>query len=772
MTVAILGGTLSAVVLAKRLVALGHKVHLIRNLNDPKRSISNLHVICEYQMATVIVQPNDAKDFKDEVQTWVEQGLAEHAINFRSCRMTAEGKMEEKALPSGCQRVRPLGGFFALIDALMQQLPEEVKVEEHQIQCVSKEGESWNLHGRDSRKYGPFSAVIFAFDALPRASRKASQKQLLEKALPISARVIESSAYAQMSSSMAVCLHFDPPLHVQFDTLVFEDHPILKFASRNAKDDQAHRGLQEKYDTWTVVATPEWSFRQRPDAGCVSDPKANKGWDKKRVGAAMVKAFGDALGQDLKRARQVVPTFHWEGCSYIAKVVRGPPCAFDASVGLGWCGDQFGGSGPAGAASSAIALSALVHRYNHGELVSSLPGKDEWGLRHACSADEDTLSITGPITGRQERQDGLDDTWKLAVSLAAGENVESADSYKKFRKNGPIGDNRPQGPWSGRPSSHLKLKCEKICDGLMKLTSFSREVQKLLLESAFPSGAAGVCGGLWDAKQQCIDMGQGEAWRGGCPRRVASTEMGLHGSHVLNWDSAGDKIYEVFEAIRASVPDPKILQNFEPDCIRVAFENMRGRTIRKGQTLCGWSRDNDRSSNYDFSPKVLLVLGKSTITRGFKYAKEDRASLDVPLSPGDVLVMYGDARQWVSAVNGYEDLQEAESPFDFIHMWFLDHRQLKLERPAVYNGIHFPCVPRPGDAEYKWMQFAYTLGTERSAKGFLEVELHDSESFDKAKGSVNADKCGPYPNAVPDDDTKRRRWQSKRSILSDAARGA
>jgi len=332
-------------------------------------------------------------------------------------------------------------------------------------------------------------------------------------------------------------------------------------------------------------------------------------------------------------------------------------------------------------------------------------------------------------------------------------------------------DNRPQGPRAGRHSSNLQLTCEKICDGLMKLTGLSQEVQDLLLQSAFQCGAVGVCGGLWDAKKQCVDMGLGEPLQGMYPQRVTLTDMGLHGSHVLNWDSVGSKTYEVFEAIRASVPDPKILQNFEPDCIRVAFENMRGRTIRKGQTLCGWSRDNDRSSNSDCSPKVLLVLGKSKITRGFKYAKEDRASLDVPLSPGDILLMYGDARQWVSAVTGYEDFEEADGPFDFIHMWFLDHRRLKLERPAVYNSIHCPHVPRQGDAEYKWMQFAYTLGAERSEKGFPEVELHDSESFDKAKSSVNVDKSGSYPIAIQDD-TKRRRWQSKRSMPCDAARGA
>eukprot|EP00450_Noctiluca_scintillans_P004605 CAMPEP_0194495690 /NCGR_PEP_ID=MMETSP0253-20130528/13201_1 /TAXON_ID=2966 /ORGANISM="Noctiluca scintillans" /LENGTH=773 /DNA_ID=CAMNT_0039336983 /DNA_START=50 /DNA_END=2371 /DNA_ORIENTATION=- len=764
MVVAILGGTLSGVALAKKLAAQGHHVHMFRNVNDPKRSISSLHAICEYQTATFVVQADSREDFKSEVREWIDLGLVEDAASFRSATMSPDGKIEQKSLPHSCQRIRPIGGFFALLDSLVQRLPETVKVEAHQIERLSKAENTWTLYGRNKRCFGPYSSVIFAFDAIPRASRKASQKQLLERALPLSAGVIASSAYAVMSSCMAIVLHFEPALEVPFDTIVFESDAVLKFMSRNPKGDQMHRNLQEKNDTWTLVATPEWSLKQRPDAWGV-DQHSVRMWDKKKVGSAMLLALERALGQNLRRARQIIPTFHWEGCSYLTQVVDGPQCAFDASAGLGWCGDMFGGAGPAGAVASASDMCDLLSSYHQDEESSSLPAKSQWGPRSPSHGDEDTLSIIGPETGRSEPKDGLDHTWETAVRIAGGIHVRAADSYKKFRKSGPTGNNVPHGPWDGRRSSGMSLTCERIDDGLLKLTGVSKDMQHNLLKASFPRGTVGVCGGLWDPKKQLIDLGSGDCWKGSCPRQVTIAELGLHGSHVLEWDSVPDELAEVLQAIRHAVPEPKILQHFEPDCARLTFENMCGRTIQRDQTLCGWSRDNDRVNDQDDSPKIMIVLGKSKISRGFKYRKEDRLSLDVSLSPGDILLLHGDARRWVSAVNGFEELPHVDSPFDFVHLWLLDHRQLQKLRPSVYNSIHHPAVPRPGGVEYKWMQFTYTVLDETDSMGYFHVELNDGTSppedmkVESGEGKEGKDTRFSQLTA------KRRRWHAKRVIV-------
>jgi hypothetical protein len=94
----------------------------------------------------------------------------------------------------------------------------------------------------------------------------------------------------------------------------------------------------------------------------------------------------------------------------------------------------------------------------------------------------------------------------------------------------------------------------------------------------------------------------------------------------------------VSERLGASSP----LEGFSPDSLRVAFENMGGRSIRRGQSLCGWSRDGDLSSQSDGTPKVQLLLGTAQISMGFKYSRGDRDSLDVVLRPGEALVRFGE----------------------------------------------------------------------------------------------------------------------------------
>ena len=42
-------------------------------------------------------------------------------------------------------------------------------------------------------------------------------------------------------------VHFDPPLDVQYDSVLFDDVPELQFAARNPKQHQHNRGIREKY---------------------------------------------------------------------------------------------------------------------------------------------------------------------------------------------------------------------------------------------------------------------------------------------------------------------------------------------------------------------------------------------------------------------------------------------------------------------------------------------------------------------------------------------
>merc|ERR1719160_984889 len=219
-------------------------------------------------------------------------------------------------------------------------------------------------------------------------------------------------------------------------------------------------------------------------------------------------------------------------------------------------------------------------------------------------------------------------------------------------------------------------------------------------------------------------------------------------------------VEKVLNAIKKAAP-PEVLKDFSPDSVRVTFETMHGRTIRQGQTLCGWSRDNDRVDDNDKSPKLCIILGSAKIWKGYKYKKEDRESLDVDLSPGDVLVLYGPARTWVSAVNGF-DSQKAPAPFDFAHVWIQDHRRLQEKRPH-------PPQPVSGGNEYKWMQYAYTVLDKRNSNDEVMVEISDGTAVKREHSRSNANSQGQAKVAKVDEftppsrkgDGRARRWESK-----------
>jgi hypothetical protein len=387
-------------------------------------------------------------------------------------------------------------------------------------------------------------------------------------------------------------------------------------------------------------------------------------------------------------------------------------------------------------------------------------------LREAQSGDEDIASVVGPATGRHEPTDGLDHSWQTSVRLAKGEDVQKADSYRSVRRNGPLGGEQnkfKEGPWSAPPNAPIRkdasarqlretvpslksslLKCSKIEDGILKITGLPFDVQSDLLRAVFPPGARGVCGGLYDARRGTIEVGRKD-WSVTNGSQVTWSQLGLHGSHTVQMENLQGSVVElVWNAIKEASPS-ELLESFHPDSVRVAFESMHGRTIRpgSGQTLCGWSRDNDRVDNKDRSPKVLILGGSAKISKGFKYSKENQESLDVDLSPGDVLVLYGPARTWVSAVNGFEPSKAhaSKAPFDFVHIWLHDHRHLQKVIPGVYKSIHHPPTPVKGGNEYKWMQYAYTVSDKRNSDGELIVELSDG-------GSVTRENAGSKLTAL------------------------
>lgn len=580
--VAVLGGTLSGQALARRLAEkekVGKlKIELFRNLFDPARSIHTPHALCEYQAATFVLRPDMPEEFTDEVRGWEKQNLVEKAPDFRVGHANSRGEirpvLETKGEEGAAIRYRAKRGFLGLVDDLIKRLPKSVQIRPEQLgkmYAPEKPGAGWWLEDIQGKSFGPYDHVLLAFDQNPRAARKASMKQLLESALPTTGPVIAAAGHAVQASGMAAVVHFDPPVNVPWDSLVVENIPELRMAARNPKDGQAFRNLKQKNDTWTLVATPAWTKQTRPT-------HTTPGWDKNRVGRQLVAAFGKVCGVNTQNHRLVIPTFHWQGATGLTRVRPDSgflPCAYDAETGLGWCGDIFGGIGVSGAVTSGAALASLV-----GGSDSNLPmgttaaaGGGAWELRPADPVDDDIAAISGPDTGRQEPQEGLDQTWPTAAQLAKGFKVDSADSLARYRPRNVLAQDQSRlqsrgssgtpttaankgsttavdadeeekrrkraerfgtgggsdaSPAAGvsagseaaaaaQSSSRKRKAAVAECvdkQGLVKVAGVLDEtLQAKLLAGVFPVGTSGVCGGLYDPKTGTLDTGdEGDRW--------------------------------------------------------------------------------------------------------------------------------------------------------------------------------------------------------------------------------------------------------------------
>lgn len=552
MKIAICGGTISGATLARILSSssLGNNavplsIELHSCLHDPARS--KPHPLCEYEPLSFLLSENADSNVTEEVNRWVSNGLV-HQCRTSDENENADGNSNNKFSmgvydsktnrlsleKDGCNlRYQPRRGFFTLIDTLLKDLSTLksesgafVRISKDQLIALEKNPQKhssnskdldsdkqkhqrnhqWFLRDASDNRHGPYDLVLFAYDANPRAARKASFKQLLETALPISSEIIKSLSRTVSASAMTAIVAFPKKKennrqnkkndnsinsNIPFDSIRFEGVPALQFATRNRPGDAAsHRGMcynDEKEDAWTLVATPEWSYKIRK--------LHSKKWNKKTVGNDIVTAFAksvsdvcnneDMVKSMVEQHRSLVPTFHWQGSSSVTKTAPGTDAfSFDAEAGIGFCGDVFGGQGVEGAIHSAAGLAQHLKLYQEEtsgliplSSLSRLPvDKTAWVLRsHSNHPDRhDTNSIVGEFTGRDEPRDGLDHTWPTAVDIANGKVVKSADSLAKYRKKNNNANHKNRNNKRGSNNSVDSNKNENNRNRAQRINSFSK----------------------------------------------------------------------------------------------------------------------------------------------------------------------------------------------------------------------------------------------------------------------------------------------------------
>eukprot|EP00746_Dinoflagellata_sp_MGD_P022171 gnl/MRDRNA2_/MRDRNA2_15184_c0_seq1.p1 gnl/MRDRNA2_/MRDRNA2_15184_c0~~gnl/MRDRNA2_/MRDRNA2_15184_c0_seq1.p1 ORF type:complete len:349 (+),score=75.62 gnl/MRDRNA2_/MRDRNA2_15184_c0_seq1:147-1049(+) len=205
-------------------------------------------------------------------------------------------------------------------------------------------------------------------------------------------------AGAQDSCAFALIAEVPGASKVLFDSAVIQGSPELALAIRNAADEGAARGLPNR-ESWTLVATPEWTDSIRPDA--------KSRWDKEHVAERMLEAFAKVTGQPKGRALR--PVYHWGGFASLTNCTQ-HLFAFDSNARLGFAGDFFLGHGADEALQSGSALAEHIAK----DLGSSMPGKDDWILRKVANDAEETAALYGRPAGT------ADHAWPTHEQLASG----------------------------------------------------------------------------------------------------------------------------------------------------------------------------------------------------------------------------------------------------------------------------------------------------------------------------------------------------------------
>ncbi|CAE8621948.1 unnamed protein product, partial [Polarella glacialis] len=426
-SVCVLGGSLSGLECARHLAAGGLEVHVFRRLHDPSRSFRDLHPIYEYSPRCIPV-PQGASLLADAVDVWAAAGLIANDSACRAGRLVCS----ESPIPTflSSPPVRHIcgtdgAGLFGLLGALAAQLPGVARDRHEVVAGLARSEQGWLALDLEGSELGVYDLVVCTYDCFLRATRKAALRALLEDLLPSSAPLMRAVAGAVDGCAFALVASVPSASAAAFDVVYVQGVPELALLVRNRPDSSQVRGLPESQESWTLVATPEWTASVRPDA--------SSRWDKAAVTASMLAAFARVVGcpPSGARARALRPPYHWGGFASLSRS-RSAPFAFDTTAALAFVGDFFDGHGAEEALHSGSSLAR--HVLSGSAHNSVLQRGEDWIPREAASEwAEDTSALRGPpaATG--------DHAWPTQEQLATGTLAKGKRCMDRYKRRGVRG---------------------------------------------------------------------------------------------------------------------------------------------------------------------------------------------------------------------------------------------------------------------------------------------------------------------------------------------
>ncbi len=314
--VAVIGAGLSGVTVGRALHAAGWPVTVFEKSRGPGGRMSTRRTAAgeTFDHGAQYFTARDAL-FQEQVRWWMEAGLVAewHGVI---------GTLERgRVTKSEREQVRYVG--VPAMGAGVRQYAETLRTRyETRVERVERAGSKWKLTADSGEVLGEYGAVVVAVPA-PQAV------PLLAGAPELAAR----AATVRMEPCQAVMARFEARVPLEVDGAFVHGSPLSWIARDTSKP-----GRPEG-ERWVLHGSPEASREYLERAPEV-------------VTARWVEAFVEATGVDVRPVEAVAHRWRYA----LPSPALEEPALFDATLGIGACGDWCGGPRVEGAFLSGVAL--------------------------------------------------------------------------------------------------------------------------------------------------------------------------------------------------------------------------------------------------------------------------------------------------------------------------------------------------------------------------------------------------------------------------------
>lgn len=259
------------------------------------------------------------------VDSWIHDGLAEPWLG-RIVQISGDGQIKNEK--TGTPRYVAIPGMTAIAKHLARNLTLRLN---HPIVRLVERPTGWEIENSDGDRHGPYDVVLCN---CPPAQTLA----LIDGHTDLSTIV----GSVKMLPCWALMVADESLADIPFDGAFVDDSPIAWIAGDEKKPGRDSTG------SWVVHATSDWSQSHVHD-----DPAA--------VQEQLVESFESVTGKQIRHPHYAA-VHRWRYA--IPEAPLDQECLYDATTGLGVCGDWCGGSRVEAAFLSGIALAGtLLRRY-------------------------------------------------------------------------------------------------------------------------------------------------------------------------------------------------------------------------------------------------------------------------------------------------------------------------------------------------------------------------------------------------------------------------